>query len=128
MIRVLPGRAGVALAYMLAVLLLSSLPGRELARLGLSLSLLNMGHVPLFAGLAWVTLLAFVGPARVRVPLTVGLCLLFAVLDEWHQSFVPGRVAALGDVLADAGGIALGIVLREGVRPVVLALKGDSQQ
>ncbi len=128
MMRVIPWRAGIALAYMVAVLLLSSLPGRELARLGLSLFLLNLGHVPLFAGLAWVTLSAFVGPAWVRVPLAAGLCLLFAVLDEWHQSFVPGRVAALGDVLADAGGIALGIVLREGVRPVVLALKGDSQQ
>lgn len=128
MIRVVPWRAGVAVAYMVAVLFLSSLPGREIARLGLSLFLLNLGHVPLFAGLAWVTLSAFVGPARVRVPLAAGICLLFAVLDEWHQSFVPGRVAALSDLLADAAGIVLGIVLRAGLRPVVLALKGDPQQ
>lgn len=128
MIRVVPWRAGVAVAYMVALLFLSSLPGREIARLGLSLFLLNLSHVPLFAGLAWVTLSSFVGPARVRVPLAAGICLLFAVLDEWHQSFVPGRVAALADVLADAGGIVLGIALHEGLRPVVLALKGDPQQ
>ncbi len=128
MIRVVPWRAGAALAYMVMLLFLSSLPGREVARLGLSLFLLNLGHVPLFAGLAWVTLSAFIGPARVRVPLAAGICLLFALSDEWHQSFVPGRVAALADVLADAAGIALGIVLYEGVRPVVLALKGDPQQ
>ncbi len=128
MIKVVPSRAGVALAYMAAMLFLSSLPGREVARFGLSLFLLNLGHVPLFAGLAWVTLSAFVGPTRGRVILTAAICLLFAVLDEWHQSFVPGRVAALGDVMADAGGITLGIALREGLRPVVLARKGDPQQ
>ena len=128
MIKVVPSRAAFALAYMAAMLFLSSLPGREVARFGLSLFLLNLGHVPLFAGLAWVTLSAFVGPTRGRVILTAAICLLFAVLDEWHQSFVPGRVAALGDVMADAAGIALGIALREGLRPVVLAWKGDPQE
>ncbi len=128
MIKVVPSRAAFALANMAAMLFLSSLPGREVARFGLSLFLLNLGHVPLFAGLAWVTLSAFVGPTRGRVILTAAICLLFAVLDEWHQSFVPGRVAALGDVMADAGGITLGIALREGLRPVVLAWKGDPQE
>lgn len=31
----------------------------------------------------------------------------YAALDEWHQSFVPGRAAAVGDVLLDTtGGVA----------------------
>lgn len=31
----------------------------------------------------------------------------YAALDEWHQSFVPGRTAAVGDVLLDTtGGLA----------------------
>lgn len=31
----------------------------------------------------------------------------YAALDEWHQSFVPGRTAAAGDVLLDTtGGVA----------------------
>lgn len=32
---------------------------------------------------------------------------LFAVSDELHQSFVPGRDASAGDVLADVAGITL---------------------
>ena len=35
----------------------------------------------------------------------------YAALDEYHQSFVPGRTAAVGDVLIDtAGGIAAQLV------------------
>jgi len=35
----------------------------------------------------------------------------YAALDEYHQSFVPGRTAAVGDVLIDtSGGIAAQIV------------------
>jgi UDP-2,3-diacylglucosamine pyrophosphatase LpxH len=33
----------------------------------------------------------------------------FGMLDEWHQSFIPGRLASLGDGLADAAGAALGL-------------------
>jgi VanZ family protein len=37
--------------------------------------------------------------------LFVGIC--YAVGDEWHQSFVPGRVASFFDALFDAAGIAV---------------------
>jgi len=33
------------------------------------------------------------------------ICALYAVSDEWHQSFVPGRDATLGDVIADISGV-----------------------
>ena len=36
-------------------------------------------------------------------------CLAFAVLDEYHQSFVPGRDASLRDVAADSVGAALAL-------------------
>lgn len=35
-------------------------------------------------------------------------CVLFGVLDEFHQSFVPGRDASLGDIFADTFGGILG--------------------
>jgi VanZ family protein len=36
----------------------------------------------------------------------------YAALDEFHQSFVPGRTAAISDVLIDtAGGIGAQIVV-----------------
>jgi VanZ family protein len=34
--------------------------------------------------------------------------ILFAVSDEFHQSFIPGRTAALSDVLIDSVGLAFG--------------------
>lgn len=36
--------------------------------------------------------------------------LLYAVSDEWHQLYVPGRSAGLNDVLVDMGGVVLGAV------------------
>jgi VanZ family protein len=35
----------------------------------------------------------------------------YAALDEFHQSFVPGRVAAVSDVLLDTSGGAAGILI-----------------
>lgn len=37
--------------------------------------------------------------------LAIFLSLVFAILDEFHQSFVPGRTADILDLLTDAGGI-----------------------
>jgi VanZ family protein len=45
--------------------------------------------------------------ARVHVGLIL-LAVLFAVSDEWHQSFVPMRDSSAGDLVADAVGIVLG--------------------
>jgi VanZ family protein len=36
---------------------------------------------------------------------------MYAVSDEWHQSFVPTRVGTPWDVLIDAAGAALGLSL-----------------
>ena len=35
----------------------------------------------------------------------------YGVLDEWHQSFIPGRDASVGDWVADSAGVMLGLVL-----------------
>jgi VanZ family protein len=40
--------------------------------------------------------------------LMVGLGVLYGVLDEWHQSFVPGRVVSVADWVADIIGVVLG--------------------
>lgn len=37
-------------------------------------------------------------------------CVLYAVTDEWHQTFVPGRVGAVSDVVIDAAGALTGLV------------------
>lgn len=40
--------------------------------------------------------------------LVPALGLLYAVSDEWHQSWVPGRDPSLGDLAADTLGLLLG--------------------
>lgn len=44
--------------------------------------------------------------------MSVLLCILYAVSDEIHQFFVPGRGAQLSDVLIDSVGAVAGIGLR----------------
>lgn len=36
---------------------------------------------------------------------------VYAISDEWHQSFIPGRSAAYQDVLIDTSGAVAGIIL-----------------
>ncbi len=38
-------------------------------------------------------------------------CVLYACLDEYHQSFVAGRAASMRDVAIDSAGILIGIIL-----------------
>jgi VanZ family protein len=39
------------------------------------------------------------------------ICLFYAVLDEYHQSFVQGRGSLVGDVLIDFSGSLIGILI-----------------
>jgi VanZ family protein len=41
----------------------------------------------------------------------VAIVVVYAATDEWHQSFVPGRSAALDDLATDSVGAMLGTVL-----------------
>lgn len=41
--------------------------------------------------------------------LSLAVCVLYAALDEWHQSFVPGRGPGIKDVMIDSSGVVFGI-------------------
>jgi VanZ family protein len=56
-----------------------------------------------------------------RVRLAFVLAVVYAASDEFHQSFVEGRVAAVHDVAIDAAGAALGILLYRSARARLLA-------
>ena len=50
----------------------------------------------------------FTNKKRIILSLLVGI--LYASLDEFHQSFIPGRTAAVTDVLIDTAGVIIGIL------------------
>lgn len=129
MIRIVPLRSLAVLAYMAFVLTLTTLPGRQVSRWGFSGSLLDLAHIPLFTGLTLVTLWAVIGGGRVqRITFVVLVIVAFAALDEWLQRFAPGRVASLADFLRDGIGVGIGVALAEASRPLVLALRKESQR
>ena len=98
-------RAPAPLAVMGLIFYLSaqSDPGADIGAVGRVLA-----HTGEFAALTalWAWALA---PAQGRraIPVAAAIALAYAISDEIHQSFVPGRDADPLDVAADAAGIAL---------------------
>ena len=72
-------------------------------------------HGLAYLGLAGVILRAVVGglPRRIDMrsaTIAVLVAVVYAVADEAHQMFVPGRSAEVYDLLADAGGSTAGVM------------------
>ena len=53
----------------------------------------------------------FAASAWKRRRISLLICVAYAISDEFHQIFVPGRGPLLKDVFIDASGAAIGIVL-----------------
>ena len=68
----------------------------------------NVAHLPIYAALAFCWLKTFM--TEPPTALAIGVAFLAsaasALADEWHQSFVSGRNASMGDVGMDLTGIA----------------------
>ncbi len=58
-------------------------------------------HFTNYAILFWLLIR---GPMAGRPYVALGLCVAYAMLDEGHQIFVPGRTASLYDVALDSSG------------------------
>lgn len=43
--------------------------------------------------------------------LALGICILYAISDEFHQLFVPGRGGQIRDVLIDSTGAIVGVAI-----------------
>lgn len=128
------GYVVLTLAYMGAIYWLSSLPPAEAAapteatRFWSQVTL-NLLHVPAYAGLAFSFLRALsAGQAAGTVPWELAALTLlgtagYAALDEWHQSFVPGRRASFADFSLDLAGIG-GMLLVLRTRRRILPRRG----
>ena len=101
--------------YAGAVLALSSIPdlGRPPVRI---LAADKIAHFVEYGIFAWVAFRSFSNIDRnyplVRAfLLSVTFILAFAILDEYYQRFVPGRHFDIYDLLTDAGGAILVLLL-----------------
>lgn len=101
--------AALSLSYMGGIFYLSSLPtiatGPDTPFWRF---VSNAAHIPLFAGLALCLALTFRGwPALQRAALVLAIAVGYALFDEWHQGWIPGRSASVMDVGLDLAGIVL---------------------
>lgn len=93
------------------MLILTSLPGDAVPDVGdVPAGTDKLVHVILYAVLGWLTARAISHPrypVRSFAILVLALA-LFAALDEWHQSFIPGREPHVVDWVADMTGVFIG--------------------
>lgn len=84
--------------------------------LAFGLTLRKYAHVAVFGVLGFFAM----GFFR-RYPIVMLVCAAYAVFDEIHQSFVPGRGASTKDVLLDIVGVLIGIVIWNILQKALLA-------
>lgn len=68
----------------------------------------------LLATLAWLAQTDAPSDTRLlgqRVLVAFGFAVLFGISDEFHQSFIPQRMASFADLVADTIGAAIGVFL-----------------
>lgn len=73
-----------------------------------------LGHFFLYFGLGWLVGRALWTSDRwtvANLAFAAFAAILFAVLDEWHQRWIPTRAPSLSDWLADVSGLSLGLAL-----------------
>jgi hypothetical protein len=98
-------------ALMALIFLLSAQPDLSTGLGFWDLLLRKLAHACVFGALTLLWLRAL-GPLTVRALLgAVTISLLYAVSDEYHQTFVTGRHGSLVDVGVDAIGIGAAVLL-----------------
>ena len=104
-------RWGPPIAWAAVILTLTSIPASEFAPVG---AFAFPGADKIVHGGMYGVLGALLAraagvpvPRRTLGALTIAV-LLFAVVDEWHQRYIPGRSADPRDVAADVAGAAAG--------------------
>ncbi|MBR0466631.1 MAG: VanZ family protein [Clostridia bacterium] len=72
----------------------------------------HMTIYAVFAIFAFLSAISYKAlPLYIRLALSYGFCLLYAVGDEIHQSFVPGRAGRASDVIIDLIGVTVSTTL-----------------
>jgi VanZ family protein len=105
-------RWGPSLVMMALIFVASATPGSDVPKFGIwDFSVKKGGHMLGYAllGASYLRGLAFAwGTHRRTLVPAIVLAALYAVTDEFHQSFTPGRTPSAVDVGIDTIGAALG--------------------
>lgn len=64
----------------------------------------------------------------VKVVYSLGFCFFYAITDEFHQTFIPGRSGEIRDVLIDSLGALAGILLTIGINKMLSKLKDKRKE
>lgn len=108
-----PRRWAPPLAWAAAILVVTSIPGAELAPVapfsfpGAD----KLVHATLYGVLGWLVARAH-GAAQASqrdIVIMLACIALFAAADEWHQTYIPGRSTEPLDWLADSLGATCGV-------------------
>lgn len=108
------------LLYMAGIYWLSSISDQGIANHTLnplawiSPNVQNFLHLPVYGGLAslWFWALRhWVEGSGYKYFLALSLTLGYGFLDEWHQTFVPGRYGSLTDVGFNFAGAVIGLLI-----------------
>lgn len=86
----------------------------------------KLAHLTIFALLGMATRLAIGYKSKSRLTgmiIALLICGLYALLDEWHQVYIPGRSAQLIDVVIDMIGASFGIMIIECINIVLNSIK-----
>jgi len=107
-------KTAFALAWMALIFILSSIPGSHTGPEGDIFDVIKkILHFCIFGVLAYAYFNAFgraryfFGRPRAVLVLSFVLTVLYAISDEYHQLFTPGRNASPYDVMIDSAGAAV---------------------
>jgi VanZ family protein len=104
------------LAWAALIFAFSSVPDLGTGLGGWDLALRKLAHAAEYAVLG-----ALLVRATGRSGLAFALGVLYAMSDEWHQTFVSGRMGSPVDVAIDAVGVAFGVFVWQTIRARRLA-------
>jgi VanZ family protein len=100
---------------MAAIMSVSSLPKNEIPQFSIP-HIDKAAHAAEYLILGILAIRAMLGSSFSANITAITVCVIifasaYAVLDEWHQQFVPGRETDLVDFIADFAGINIGVFL-----------------
>jgi VanZ family protein len=121
-----------AVAVMAAIFVLSHQSGLRVSEdVDVERPIRVTAHLLAYASLGGLLLLALTRldrPRPAQALLAWVLAVAFGLSDEFHQSFVPDRMGRLNDVVTDAIGAAVGVVIAWLVLSALARARGASQE